>query len=137
MLAEAVLTLGVSNAGQTAQQLYTAGIVASMTEAGVPAAAQTIYLASPAGILTGTPANMQNQIITQKYIAMTGNGLEAYNDIRRTGLPAHTQPEHLNAAGENGLRPVRARYPDADIARNPNLGDAVKKTSEKVWWDAN
>jgi hypothetical protein len=145
MLAEAVLTIpGVTPpAGQTAQSLFYEGIRASMVEAGVTAGNIDAYIgataatATPKATLSGTTANRLDQILTQKYIAMTGNGLEAYNDIRRTGLPSHTIPEHANAAGEDGKRPVRARYPDSDIARNPNLGAAVKKTNEKVWWDAN
>jgi hypothetical protein len=143
MLAEAMLTLGVVYAGQTPQSLYYEGMRAALTEAGVAAGTINTYIgatsATPTAVatLTGTVANQQNQILTQKYIAYTGNGLEAYIDIRRTGLPLHTQPEHNNAAGEDGKRPVRARYPDADIARNPNLGAAVKKTNEKMWWDAN
>lgn len=143
MLAEAMLTLGVVYAGQTPQSLYYEGMRASLTEAGVAAATINTYIgataATPTAVatLSGTVANQQNQILTQKYIAYTGNGLEAWIDIRRTGLPAHTQTEHNNAAGEDGKRPVRARYPDSDIARNPNLGAAVKKTNEKMWWDAN
>jgi hypothetical protein len=130
-------------APQTAQQYYYEGMRAALTESGVPAGTIDTYIglsataSTPVATLSGTPANMQNQIITQKYIAMTGNGLEAWIDIRRTGLPAHTVTEHNNAAGEDGTRPVRARYPDADIARNPNLGAAVQKTNVKVWWDAN
>jgi len=143
MLAEAMLTLGVVYAGQTPQSLYYEGMRLALAEAGVPAATintytgATLATATPVATLTGTTANQQNQILTQKYISYTGNGLEAYIDIRRTGLPAHTATEHANAAGEDGKRPVRLRYPDDDIARNPNLGAAVKKTNEKMWWDAN
>jgi hypothetical protein len=151
MLAEAILRLGVTVSGETAQSLYYEGIRASMeeysaaTDAAFPLAPATIstYIGATAAAatanatLTGSNEARINQIITQKYIAMAGNGLEAWNDIRRTGYPAHTAVEHQNAAGEDGKRPVRARYPDADIARNPNLGAVLKKTNEKVWWDAN
>lgn len=151
MLAEAMLRLGIAIPGSTPQSLYYEGMRASMeefaaaTSADFPLSATAIntYIGANAGAattvatLTGTTEQRINQIITQKYIAMAGNGLEAWNDIRRTGYPVHTQVEHQNAAGEDGRRPVRARYPDADIARNNNLGAAVKKTNEKVWWDAN
>jgi hypothetical protein len=143
MLAEAMLTLGVAVPGQTPQSLYYEGIRASLTEAGVSATDMNAYTgatlatATVNATLSGSVADQQNQIITQKYIAMAGNGLDAWNDIRRTGFPLHTQVEHANAAGEDGTRPLRARYPDADIARNPNLREAVKKTNEPVWWDAN
>lgn len=155
MLAEAVIRLGVTVPGETAQSLYWKGIKASFDEVLpltstfiAPEAPMTLaqvnaYIgadlasATPIATLTGTPDQQINQIITQKYIAMTGNGLDAWNDIRRTGFPAFTQVEHANAAGEDGKRPVRARYLDAEIARNPNFKDVVKKTNERLWWDAN
>jgi Starch-binding associating with outer membrane len=144
MLAEAILNLPGVNAGAlTAQNLFYEGMRASLTEAGATTAEIDAYIGAtnatptPRATLSATKSVAIDQIITQKYIAMTGNGLDAWNDIRRTGFPSHTAVEHANAAGEDGKRPVRARYPDSDIARNPNLGAAVKKTNERVWWDAN
>jgi hypothetical protein len=136
MLAEAALSLGVTAAG-TANSLYQAGIRASMTEAGVSTANIDAYFtANPAVVtLAGTNEEQLEQILVQKYIAMTGNGLDAWNDWRRTGHP--TLLPHQNAAGEDGTRPLRARYLDAEIARNNNFADAVKKTNEPVWWDVN
>ena len=140
MMAEAAVMIpGVTlPAGMTAQSLYYEGMRASMSEAGMTAAQMDAYLgtaAAPTAVatLSGTQANMQQQIITQKYIALTGNGLEAWNDYRRTGFPVLAQ--HQNAAGEDGTRPVRARYLDSEIARNPNF--IAKKTNERVWWDVN
>lgn len=143
MLAEAIVRLGVTVPGATAASLYYDGMRASLTEAGAATADINTYIganlaaATPIAQLTGTTDQMIDKIITQKYIAMAGNGLEAWNDIRRTGFPSHTQVEHLNAAGEDGRRPVRALYPTADLARNPNLSQVAKKSNERVWWDAN
>jgi hypothetical protein len=141
MLSEAALTIPgvILPAGQTAQTLFQEGIKASLTDAGVTSAAADTYAgtsAAPTGVatLTGSTSNQLNQIITQKYIAMTGNGLEAWNDWRRTGFP--TLPPHQNAAGEDGTRPLRARYLDAEVTRNPNF-NPVRKTNENVWWDVN
>lgn len=133
MLAEAGLILpGVTlPGGQTPNTLYQEGIAASMTEAGVPPAAIAAYLASPAGTLTGTATQQQEQIINQKYIAMTGNGLEAWNDYRRTGFPNF--PEHQNAVGIDGKRPRRAQYIDQELQRNPNF--TVIPPNVLVWWD--
>lgn len=135
MLAEAGLTIPGVNlpGGQTPNTLYQEGIVASMTEAGVTPAEIAAYLASSAGSLTGTTAQQQEQIILQKYIAMTGNGLEAWNDYRRTGFPNF--PEHQNAVGVDGTRPRRAQYIDQEIQRNPNF--EVIQTNVNVWWDVN
>jgi len=136
MLAEAALSVpGVTlPALQTAQTLYTEGITASMIEAGVAAGAITTYLGTPAGTLSGTPAQQIEQIITQKYIAMTGNGLEAWNDYRRTGYPNF--PEHLNAVGIDGKRPRRAQYIDQEVQRNPNFTPIVL-SNVNMWWDVN
>jgi hypothetical protein len=75
ILAEAGLKVaGVTlPAGQTPQTLYQEGITSSMTEAGVPVATINAYLATPAGTLTGTTQEQIEQIIIQKYIALTGN----------------------------------------------------------------
>jgi hypothetical protein len=132
ILAEAALTLpGVTLPnGQTAQTYYAEGITASMTDAGVPAADITNYIANHP--LTGTPEQQLEQIIIQKYIAWTGNGLEAWNDYRRTGYPRF--PEHLNAVGIDGKRPRRAQYINEEVQRNPNFTPAPLP-NVNVWWD--
>ncbi|MCW5909756.1 MAG: SusD/RagB family nutrient-binding outer membrane lipoprotein [Cyclobacteriaceae bacterium] len=129
-LAEAVLSLGVTVPGKTAQDLYEEGITASMTEAGVPEGDIDTYIADHA--LTGTTEEQIEQIITQKYIAQTGNGLEAWHDYRRTGYPDF--PEHLNAVGIDGTRPKRAQYIDQEVQRNPNFSPVVLP-NVRVWWD--
>lgn len=136
MLAEAALTLPGINlpAGQTSQTLFEEGIRASMAEAGVPATTIDTYIVNnPAVVqLTGTSEQQVEQIITQKYIAGTGNGLEAWNDYRRTGYPNFT--EHLNAVGIDGKRPRRAQYINEEVQRNPNF-DPVVLPNVNVWWD--
>lgn len=134
ILAESALTLGT--AGEP-QALYTEGIRASMTLAGLTAAQIDSYLAAnpKVAILTGTTAQKLEQIITQKYIAFTGNGLELWNDWRRTGYP--TQQPSQNAAGIDGTRPVRAVYVTFENERNPNFLNPAPQSNVKVWWDAN
>ena len=51
----------------------------------------------PVVTLAGTQQQQLQQIITQKYIAWIGNGIEAYNDYRRTGYPVLALP--LNTQG--------------------------------------
>jgi hypothetical protein len=134
MFAEAALSVPGVTLPQTAQTYYVEGITASMTEAGVAPAAITAYLATAAGTLSGTTAQQVEQVITQKYIAMTGNGVEAWNDYRRTGYPNF--PEHLNAIGIDGKRPRRAQYIDQEVQRNPNFTPIVLP-NVNVWWDVN
>lgn len=134
ILAESALTLGTAG---DPQALYTEGIRASMSLAGFTAAQINTYLAANPSVatLTGTTAQKLEQIITQKYIAFTGNGYELWNDWRRTGYP--TQQPAQNAAGIDGTRPVRAVYINEEIQRNPNFPKTPLQSNVKVWWDAN
>ena len=64
-------------------------------------------------------------IVMKEYlIALWGNGLEAYNNYRRTALPANIQPAFL----EN---------PDEFVRSAPNykLFDAHRRTPQPVFWD--
>ncbi|MBN8826726.1 MULTISPECIES: SusD/RagB family nutrient-binding outer membrane lipoprotein [unclassified Spirosoma] len=132
ILAEAALRLGTPG---DPQALYTEGIKASMTLAGLTADQITAYLtANPTvATLSGTNEEKIAQIITQKYIAWTGNGLEAWNDYRRTGYPVLQQSQ--NAAGIDGTRPVRAVYINNELQQNPNFPNPAPQSNVRVWWD--
>ena len=132
ILAEAALTLGTPG---NPQALYTEGITASMRLAGVSDAQITAYLTANPNVatLSGTNQEKLNQIITQKWIAWTGNGLEAWNDWRRTGYPRLAVSQ--NAVGIDGTRPVRAQYITQEIERNPQFPNPGSLPNERVWWD--
>lgn len=131
ILAEAALRLGTPG---DPQALYTEGITASMTLAGLTSAQITAYLTANPSVATLSGTNEQKiaQIITQKYIAWTGNGIEAWTDYRRTGYPV-LQPSQ-NAAGIDGTRPVRAVYINEEVQRNPNFPNPAIQSNVKVWW---
>ncbi|GAB4015619.1 SusD/RagB family nutrient-binding outer membrane lipoprotein [Spirosoma sp. KCTC 42546] len=132
ILAEAALRLGTPG---DPQALYKEGITASMTLAGLTADQIAAYFtANPTvATLAGTTEEKIAQVITQKYIAFTGNGLESWNDYRRTGYPV-LQPSQ-NAAGIDGTRPVRAVYINNEIQRNPNFTNPAPQSNVRVWWD--
>lgn len=131
MQAEAVLTLGVAGSAQT---FYQEGIRQSMLKTGISAAdINTYFTANPSIVtLSGSPQNQLRQVMTQKWIANFGIGLEAYDDYRRTNYPALSQV--LNPAGDDGTRPVRLPYTDNEIQRNPSI-TVQPKTNERLWWD--
>lgn len=136
ILAEAVVRLGVSG---DAQALYEEGIRASMAEAGVSTGDIDDYFADNSSVVTlsGSDDSQIEQIITQKYISLFANGLEQWNDWRRTGYP--DLAPHQNAGGIDGTRPVRAVYLSSEVQRNPNMpqGSAIPQSNVKVWWDVN
>jgi hypothetical protein len=74
-----------------------------------------------------------NVIATEYWIALHGNGVEAYNLYRRTGKPANQQP----ALDPNPGQFVRSfYYPTSFIARNANAKQKANVTIP-VFWDNN
>jgi len=132
ILAEGALVLGTPGDPQV---YYTEGITQSMLKTGIPQATITAYLAAnPAvAILTGTTEQKRQQIITQKYISFTGNGIEAYNDYRRTGYPVLALAQNAQGDDPNSI-PKRFAYTGNEISRNPNVPTPQPLTNVKVWW---
>jgi hypothetical protein len=132
----------------SAETYYLAGINANFDfyRAIVPAA-YNINLALPPGYLTqsavaytGTNAELLDKIATQKWIALFFNGLEAWFDWRRTGLPVlRPGPANLN----NDRIPVRYLYPMVEaILNGEGRSAAVARQgpddiNTRVWWDVN
>jgi len=116
---------------ETALPFFQAGIKASMTDAGVPDAEQQTYIATN-GLLVGSPAQMLEQIVIEKYIANYGVALEPWNDWRRTGYPAIT-PVPASIAATDYI-PRSLYYPEAETNTNPNI---PQKSDMKVrlFWD--
>ncbi|WP_306429717.1 SusD/RagB family nutrient-binding outer membrane lipoprotein [Sphingobacterium sp. E70] len=95
-MAEAIIRFGVAGNAQT---FYEAGIKASMNDAKVTSSDINKFFADNATTVTLSGSNEKKieQIITQKYIAQFANGLEQWNDWRRTGYPVLAP--HQNAGG--------------------------------------
>ena len=80
-----------------------------------------------------TPDAKLNIIGTEYWLALHGNGIEAYNLYRRTGKPANQQP----ALDPNPGQFVRSYfYPTSFVARNANAKQKANVTTP-VFWDNN
>lgn len=73
-----------------------------------------------------------NVIMKEYFIALWGNGIEAYNNYRRTGKPDNVQPTLEIEPGDY----IRSALYPADFV---NLNSRVdqKGTSDQVFWDNN
>jgi hypothetical protein len=154
--AEAALVLGTTGAG-TPAALLTSGVTQSINKVvGFPAAIGyvntnipanalasatqiTNYLTLVNGLYTAaTTTAAQLDIIQSEYaIALWGNGVEAYNNLRRTGSPKNVQLAVTTAAP--GLFMRSFFYPSVFVNRNSNA--PAQKTpgtaANKVFWDNN
>lgn len=121
----------------SAAALYEAGIRASMEFNGVAAQDIDDYLAQPEVAYQGGQAGL-DQIALQKWIDLFGQGLEAYAEWRRTGIPVlQPGPDALNG----GLIPVRLFYPASEQSLNEAaVNEAIARQdgatmNTRVWWD--
>jgi hypothetical protein len=117
--------------------LYARAITANMEWNGIPQGDIDAYLAQSAVAYAGGADGLR-QIAVQKWIALYGNGPEAYSEWRRTGYPNLVAgPDAIN----NGDIPVRLPYPTVEQALNgAHLGQAVASQggaslNNPIWWD--
>lgn len=141
--AEAALTL---NTGDDARQAFRDGITAHLASVSTYASSNGGAIIPPASISSFADALLAKYdaadnagklalVMTQKYIADYGNGMEAYNDYRRTALPVLRTPlSPLNTF------PLRLYYSETELTANTSLGDDVSQLqiaqqTKPVFWD--
>ena len=110
---------GITAAGDVTTS-YTDGIKASFSQ--YKLTADAAYLTANA-LKMGTAG--YTQIIEQKWIALYGQGLEAWTEYRRTGIPA-LSPSVINVNA--GIIPTRLPYPGSEESLNyTNFSSALTK----------
>ena len=168
--AEAAL-FGLSE-GDNAKALYEEGVIKSFEENGVNGA--TNYLSkdklkpsditkremvydwgysciisennvSPKWDERGGQEKQLQQIITQKYLALYPNAVEAWTEYRRTGYPFLMKPHDDRAYSRIGAEadvktPERFRFSSIEYGTNPNMNEVqgllggVDQGATKLWW---
>ena len=126
-----------STAFANAQAAYEAGITASFVEVGLTAAQAATYYGQPLNNVNwASSPNKEQAIITQKWAAENGwFNLEAYNDYRRTGIPALPTSVDPSAIGTN--LPTRILYPASELSTNAGqLGKegTINPLTSKIFW---
>jgi hypothetical protein len=121
-----------------AADLYNQAVTASLQQYGIGNAAITTYLNTAA--VKYDASNYKKSIGNQKWIALFGQGLEAFAEWRRLDYP---QLKPAVAGTLNGKLPVRFIYPGTEQTLNgtsyqaavANQGADVLTT--KLWFDVN
>ena len=139
ILAEAA-ERGIGGVTGSAASHYNAGITASMQQFGVTdATAIATYLAQPGVAYAGGTKGLK-QIAVQKWIALVGDGDQAWSEWRRTCQPQTIKPGP-NAAVS--YVPRRFYYPATEYSLNATeLKAAVTRQgaddfSTRIYWDSN
>ena len=131
-----------------ARALFRDAMLASFAEvnrvaanAGTPTiTAATINTYVDAVLVKYDAANAQGKlelIMTEKWIANFGFGLESYNDYRRTGFPRMYDPNNDGIAFTNNNRgyPVSFPYAQSEMNLNSNAPTQRVVAQDKVFWD--
>jgi len=151
--AEIALKLGITTAG-TPRALLESGIRASIAKViGFPTTigvtVSSTYLPTTSAIDTyvttvlneydaaTTDDERLEVIMREYYIALWGNGVEAYNNYRRTGMPSNMQLTKTTSSP--GYFPRSQYYPSVFINRNINAPEQknIGTAPNKVFWDTN
>ncbi|HCC31649.1 MAG TPA: SusD/RagB family nutrient-binding outer membrane lipoprotein [Marinilabiliales bacterium] len=144
MLAEASLTLGTTGDTKTWLMEAVQNSIETVMDFG-SAQADPLYIPTNAMItayldevstLYDNATNEQErlEVITKEYyIALFGNGVEAYNLVRRTTFPSNLQPALLEAAG-NFCRSFI--YPAICVNLNSSIHQKTTFATQ-VFWDTN
>ena len=121
---------GVTLAGDPAK-LYEDGIKASFAQYKLTPTADFLKAVT---YKTGTEG--YKQIMEQKWIALFGQGIEAWTEQRRTGIPAISVPK-INF--NDNVIPTRLPYPSSEENLNGTnmqkaLNGAKNDKKMKMWW---
>ena len=106
---------------------YLSGIEASFIETGLSSAEYSTYVSQDAINPGGASLDLEDHILTQKYIAMFIQP-EVFNDLRRNDFPDLTPTSGSQI-------PVRWNYSEFEILFNPNVPAGTTLFNPKNSWD--
>jgi hypothetical protein len=139
LLAEAANEGIISGGNAVATGYYNAGITANMKFNGVVSPDIAAYLAQPSIDFTTVTSTAQgrDRIGTQLWLALYGQGLEAWTEWRRTGFPA------LAPVANAAITAIPKRFYFSTDSQNYNQSNYSSASSSlaqgdtmlsKVWW---
>ena len=131
-LAEATLE-GYYDGGLSAEEYMKMGIAASFDQYG---------LEMPTTYYNSMTAD-KTTIMTEKWKALFSQGVEAWTEMRRTGLPILPSPMPEAIFENDGIMPTRLKYPESEYSLNginvengTSLNGGPDNKQTKLWWVA-
>ncbi len=121
-----------------------AGDSEALFQEGIAAGFDQYGLAVPAGYVEQLGPVSKENIMTQKWIALFGQGIEAWTEFRRTGYPIMPAPDPQAKFQNDGVLPTRLVYPSteyslnaAKVASTDDLNGGPDNMKTKLWWVEN
>jgi hypothetical protein len=115
-----------------ADAFFNAGINASFAQYG---------LTVPSGYIEQLGGVSKENIITQKWISLFGQGIEAWTELRRTGYPVMPSADPQAQFQNDGVLPTRLVYPSTEyslngvkVAESESLNGGPDNMKTKLWW---
>ncbi|MCF6349471.1 MAG: SusD/RagB family nutrient-binding outer membrane lipoprotein [Flavobacteriaceae bacterium] len=145
MLAEAALTLGTTGSAldyleqgirQSINKAMSFGNLGNNSDAGFRPSDTDVNTYITDILNSYSIANVEgklNIIMEQYYIALWGNGIETYNNYRRTGKPNNLQSPQSQEP--TGVFPRVMQYPARTVSLNANISQQL--VTNQVFWDNN
>lgn len=117
------------------------GDAAEFLESAIKASFIQQGLVMPSDYMSRIDGVTKESIMTQKWIALFGQGVEAWNEYRRTGYPVMPAPNPNAVFSNEGVLPTRIEYPTSEYSLNKtNLDEGVSKLGgsdnmrSPLWW---
>ncbi|GAB3175848.1 SusD/RagB family nutrient-binding outer membrane lipoprotein [Telluribacter humicola] len=110
-------------------------------EKGIEASFNQYSLTVPADYLTKVGAVTKEKVLEQKWIALFGQGIEAWTEKRRTGFPVFPPADSRAVFVNDGVLPTRFVYPNSEFSLNQanveagiTLNGGANDMKTKLWW---
>ncbi len=120
------------------------GDAQALFEAGITAAFDQYGLTVPAGYMAQLGSVSKENIMTQKWIALFGQGIESWTELRRTGYPVMPPADPRAQFKNDGVLPTRLGYPSTEyslngtnVAAGATLNGGEDDMKTKLWWVEN
>ena len=117
------------------------GDAAAYLESAIAASFKQQGLTMPEDYMSRIGGVTKESLMTQKWIALFGQGVEAWNEYRRTGFPVMPAPNPSAVFSNDGILPTRIEYPTSEYSLNKaNLDEGVSKLGGSdnmrtpLWW---
>ncbi|MEM8967759.1 MAG: SusD/RagB family nutrient-binding outer membrane lipoprotein [Bacteroidota bacterium] len=118
-----------------------AGDAQALFEEGIAAAFDQYGLMVPDGYIAQLGAVSKENIMTQKWLALFGQGIEAWTELRRTGFPVMPAADPQAQFENDGVLPTRLQYPNTEYSLNgANVESALgllggaDNMKTPLWW---